>query len=273
MSFHRPSAGGSALGNGNGIPRTDRSSRTKPADDEDSPPVRQCPKGEAGCFPASLADDLTAHRTAALRVMLAERPTVALAAAMHALVLAIEQDEFGKLRVFMELPVMTGGERVWWVECDPIMGRQRHRKVLELLRGKPWLVNEYARGLSQATTPAQKSTGCPSVGKRNSSPSPTRWDTFSAPFCSSRRCAGKDLPRDARLARGNGRYHTQDLGKGPLVARQGPTTAERLGWSPTAHLPPMPPGRRGTNKHWCNRARPGATQDCVHRSAPHSSRP
>ena len=41
----------------------------------------------------------------------------------------------------------------------------------------------------------------PSVGKRNSLPSPTRWDTFSARFCSSRRCAGKDLPRDARLAR------------------------------------------------------------------------
>jgi hypothetical protein len=34
--------------------------------------------------------------------------------------------------------------------------------------------------------------------------------------------AGKDLPRDARLAPGKGRYHTQGLGKGPLVARQVP---------------------------------------------------
>src|SRR5271166_5890831 len=36
----------------------------KPAkpDDDDSPPVRQSPKGEAGCFSAALAEDLTAHR-------------------------------------------------------------------------------------------------------------------------------------------------------------------------------------------------------------------
>jgi ParB family chromosome partitioning protein len=66
--------------------------KAKPADDE-SPPVRRSPKGEAGCFSSALADDLTAHRTAALRVMLAERPTVALAATVHALALPVFYDE------------------------------------------------------------------------------------------------------------------------------------------------------------------------------------
>jgi ParB family chromosome partitioning protein len=57
----------------------------KPAKpDEESPPVRRSPS-EGGCFSAALADDLTAHRTAALRAMLADRPTVALAAVTHAL--------------------------------------------------------------------------------------------------------------------------------------------------------------------------------------------
>jgi ParB family transcriptional regulator, chromosome partitioning protein len=40
-------------------------------------------------FSAALADDLTAHRTAALRAMLADRPTVALAATAHALALPV----------------------------------------------------------------------------------------------------------------------------------------------------------------------------------------
>jgi hypothetical protein len=64
-------------------------------------------------------------------------------------VLVIEQDEYGKLRVFIELPVLTNGERVWWVEADPILSRQWHRKILGLLRGKPCLVNEFVGKLSQ----------------------------------------------------------------------------------------------------------------------------
>jgi ParB family chromosome partitioning protein len=39
----------------------------------------------APCFSAVLAGDLTAHRTAALRAVLADRPEIALAAAVHAL--------------------------------------------------------------------------------------------------------------------------------------------------------------------------------------------
>ena len=45
------------------------------------------------CFSSALADDLTAHRTAALRVMLAEHTDVALAAAVHALALPVFYDE------------------------------------------------------------------------------------------------------------------------------------------------------------------------------------
>jgi hypothetical protein len=59
--------------------------------DDESPPVRQSLKGDAGCFSSALADD--AHRTAALRVMLTERPTVALAAAVHALALSVFYDD------------------------------------------------------------------------------------------------------------------------------------------------------------------------------------
>jgi ParB family chromosome partitioning protein len=40
-----------------------------------------------------LADDLTAHRTAALRTMLAERPDAALVTVVHALTLAVFYDE------------------------------------------------------------------------------------------------------------------------------------------------------------------------------------
>ena len=64
--------------------------KEKPA--EESPPVRRSPS-EGGCFSSALADDLTTHRTAALRVMLAERPTVALAATVHALALPVFYDE------------------------------------------------------------------------------------------------------------------------------------------------------------------------------------
>jgi hypothetical protein len=64
----------------------------------------------------------------------------------------------------------------------------------------------------------------------------------------------------------------RDIRGGLLVARKYPTTAERRDWSPAVHLLPTPPGRRGTNKHRCNRARPGATQDYVRRSVQHSIR-
>jgi ParB family chromosome partitioning protein len=66
--------------------------KVKPADDDTSPQhdTGQPPRP---CFSSALADDLTAHRTAALRVMLAERPTVALAAAVHALALPVFYDE------------------------------------------------------------------------------------------------------------------------------------------------------------------------------------
>jgi ParB family chromosome partitioning protein len=40
-------------------------------------------------FSAALAADLTAHRTAALRAMLADRPSVALATTVHALALPV----------------------------------------------------------------------------------------------------------------------------------------------------------------------------------------
>ena len=63
-------------------------------------------------------------------------------------------------------------------------------------------------------------TGYPVGRKEKLLPSPTRWDTFSARFCSSRRCAGKDLPRNARLARGNGRYHTEILRNGGQGSRR-----------------------------------------------------
>jgi ParB family transcriptional regulator, chromosome partitioning protein len=59
----------------------------KPADDETAPEETGQPPRP--CFSAALADDLTAHRTAALRVMLADRPTVALAAVVHALALPL----------------------------------------------------------------------------------------------------------------------------------------------------------------------------------------
>jgi ParB family chromosome partitioning protein len=66
--------------------------KAKPADDDTSPQddTGQPPRP---CFSSALADDLTAHRTDALRVMLAERPTVALAAAVHALALPVFYDD------------------------------------------------------------------------------------------------------------------------------------------------------------------------------------
>ena len=51
-------------------------------DDEETDGVRPAPRPS---FSAALADDLTAHRTAALRAMLADRPDVALAALAYTL--------------------------------------------------------------------------------------------------------------------------------------------------------------------------------------------
>jgi ParB family transcriptional regulator, chromosome partitioning protein len=71
-----------------GLIRPEDMKATKRDEDDGSPPVRRS-LGEGGCFSAALADDLTAHRTAARRAMLADRPTVALAAAVHALALPV----------------------------------------------------------------------------------------------------------------------------------------------------------------------------------------
>ena len=54
--------------------------------DDDEVVIRQDKEPSTGaCFSAALANDLTAHRTAALRALLADRPAVALAAVVHAL--------------------------------------------------------------------------------------------------------------------------------------------------------------------------------------------
>ena len=45
------------------------------------------------CFSSKLIEDLTAHRTAALRAMLAQNPKVALAAVVHAMALGVFYDE------------------------------------------------------------------------------------------------------------------------------------------------------------------------------------
>jgi ParB family chromosome partitioning protein len=71
-----------------GLVRPEDVTAKKP-DDEENPPVLRSPKGEAGCFSAALAAALTAHRTAALRAVLADRHDVALAAAAHALALPV----------------------------------------------------------------------------------------------------------------------------------------------------------------------------------------
>ena len=51
------------------------------------------------------------------------------------------------------------------------------------------------------------------------------------------------------------------------------TTAERLRWSLAGHLPPMPPVRRGTNKHGYSPWRPKAVPGCDCQIAPNSSQP
>jgi ParB family transcriptional regulator, chromosome partitioning protein len=56
------------------------------AEDETSIETEQSPRP---CLSAALTGDLTAHRTAALRAVLADRPEVALAAVVHALALPV----------------------------------------------------------------------------------------------------------------------------------------------------------------------------------------
>jgi ParB family chromosome partitioning protein len=79
-----------------GLIRPEDMKAEKPADDESAPDeAGQSPRP---CFSAKLADDLTAHRTAALRAVLAARPEVALAAAVHALALPVfyaDRDQSG----------------------------------------------------------------------------------------------------------------------------------------------------------------------------------
>jgi hypothetical protein len=53
--------------------------------------------------------------------------------------------------------------------------------------------------------------------------------------------AGKDLPRDAHLAPGNGRYHTQDSGEGPLDGRNClPLLNVQIGLRQAVYLPGLP---------------------------------
>lgn len=58
-------------------------------------------------------------------------------------ILILEHDENGRLRVFVELPVHEGNERIWWVEADQTLALRWHRRVLELLRGREVLENPY----------------------------------------------------------------------------------------------------------------------------------
>ena len=98
--------------------------KAKPADDE-SPPVRRSPKGEGGCFSSALADDLTAHRTAALRVMLAERPIVALAAAVHALALPVFYEDGASA---LALHVVTPALRAEGLDGSDAMKRSAQQR-------------------------------------------------------------------------------------------------------------------------------------------------
>jgi ParB family transcriptional regulator, chromosome partitioning protein len=95
--------------------------------DEDSPPVRQSPQGAAGCFSSALADDLTAHRTAALRVMLAERPTVALAATVHALALPVFYEDGDSA---LALHVVTPALRAEGLDGSDAMKRSAQQRGL-----------------------------------------------------------------------------------------------------------------------------------------------
>jgi ParB family transcriptional regulator, chromosome partitioning protein len=98
--------------------------KAKPADE--SPPVRRSPS-EGGCFSSALADDLTAHRTAALRVMLAERPIVALAAAVHALALPVFYEDGDSA---LALHVVTPALRAEGLDGSEAMKRSAQQRGL-----------------------------------------------------------------------------------------------------------------------------------------------
>ena len=69
--------------------RQDKSTASSAARGQDDPK----PTRDASALPERLIEDLTAHRTAALRAVLADEPCVALAAVTHALALAIFYDD------------------------------------------------------------------------------------------------------------------------------------------------------------------------------------
>ena len=56
-------------------------------------------------------------------------------------VLAIDRDNSGKPRVFVELPVLEKGERMWWVETEFKTAEQWREKIAEILRDKNPLPN------------------------------------------------------------------------------------------------------------------------------------
>jgi ParB family chromosome partitioning protein len=70
-----------------GLIRPEDMKAKKPTDEEAGSDASE--QSPPPCFSSALADDLTAHRTAALRAVLAERPEVALAAAVYALALPV----------------------------------------------------------------------------------------------------------------------------------------------------------------------------------------
>ncbi|MGE0565866.1 MAG: ParB/RepB/Spo0J family partition protein [Pseudolabrys sp.] len=70
-----------------GLIRPEDMKAARPAENDTAP--EETDKAPRPCFSSALTDDLTAHRTAALRAMLADRPAVALAAITHALALPL----------------------------------------------------------------------------------------------------------------------------------------------------------------------------------------
>jgi ParB family chromosome partitioning protein len=114
-----------------GLIRPEDMKAAKPTDEEAG---SDAPEQPAPCFSSALADDLTAHRTAALRAVLAERPEVALAAAAYALALPVfyaDHDDSG-LAVRAAVPYLraegiddspavkaTAGQHAVWVTRLP----------------------------------------------------------------------------------------------------------------------------------------------------------
>ena len=76
--------------------------KAKKADSDDEAGSGDMEQPAAPCFSAALAGDLTAHRTAALRAMLADRPDIGLAAAVQAL--AFFEDMIIKNLIFWCFP-------------------------------------------------------------------------------------------------------------------------------------------------------------------------